>query len=517
MSGTQILQPDVSITLTRADRDVSNKAQKVLIVGQMLAAGSATSGELQSDLATTGAPEDVLFGRSSQIAAMIRAFRKINQFVQVDAIGLDDAGGGVPRVVAITIVGTATEAGTLVVVAGSETLHRYEVAVASGDDPTAIAVKIVAAVNADTTCPFTASNVAGVVSLTADNDGTVANDLGVETSGSIAGVTGMAVSETTPGATDPTLTGILDVATDRYQGVVWPYAATTVLTTYLDARWNPANAILDGVGFVTVNDTYANHFTVLGSLNFETLVYFCDKSESETNYLGPAQNEPSYSKSAMFAAIRALRLTTDAPIARYLTSSASLDQFGGTALASLPYFNTPMPDLPTIKPGRGWTQAEIAALDAAGGSVMGVNSGGTGALIGEVKTTYKTDPASNDDVTFGFLNYVDTASNVREYFFNNLKARFAQARLTAGAVSRGRDMANGTVIRAYLEKLYQDLAGADFVLVQDGEAALKYFKDNLTVTLDLSLGKVTITALTPIVTQLRTIIYTVKIAFSTEG
>ena len=148
---------------------------------------------------------------------------------------------------------------------------------------------------------------------------------------------------------------------------------------------------------------------------------------------------------------------------------------------------------------------------------MGVNATGTSALVGEVKTTFKTDSASAPDPTFGFLNYVDTASNVREYIFNNLKARFAQSRLTAGSVSRGRSMANGVIIRAYCEQLYQDLAGPNFVLVQDGEAAFKFFKDNLAIVLDLENGKVTITMFVPIVTQLRTIIVTIKVAFSTEG
>jgi hypothetical protein len=145
---------------------------------------------------------------------------------------------------------------------------------------------------------------------------------------------------------------------------------------------------------------------------------------------------------------------------------------------------------------------------------MGVNRGGTGALVGEVPTTYKTDPASNPDLTFKFLNFVDTGSNVREYFFNNLKARFAQSRLTEGAVSRGRDMANQVVIAVFLDKLYNDLAGPNFVLVQDGEAAIKFFKENRTIVLDLATGKAIVTMQVPIVTQLRSIIVTMKIAFS---
>lgn len=517
MSGTQILQPSVSITLANADATVLPGPQKVLMVGQKTAAGSATSGTLVTNIASTGAPENALFGQDSMLSAMIRAFKKVNGIVQLDVIPLDDAGGGVPRVVDFTVVGPSTAAGTITVTTGSEVNHKFEVAIASGDSATVIAGNIISAVNADLNVPFTASNVAGAVTLTAVNDGTVANDLGVEVVVDAAGVSVASVTETTAGATDPTLTGVLDVATDRYQGIVWPYADETVLAAYLLPRRNASNKILDGVGFITIQDSFSGAMTTLSALNNQDLVFFVDKTESETLYLGPAQNEASYVKSAIFAGIRALRLTTDASISQFLTSSASLDQFGGPALASLPYFNTPLDDLPTIKAGRGWTDTEIEGIFTDGGSVMGVNAAGTGALVGEVVTTYKTDTASNPDPTFQFLNFVDTASNVREYFFNNYKARFAQTRLTEGSVTRGRDMANATVIRAFSEKLYQDLAGSDFVLVQDGEAAIVFFKDNFTITLDLATGKATITMLVPIVTQLRSIIATIKIAFSTSG
>lgn len=518
MSGTQIIQPEVTIALANADGTVSNTPHKVLLVGQMTAAGSATSGALYENVTgSAGAAENALFGEDSMVAEMVRAFRRVNQVTQVDVIPLDDAGGGVARVVDFTIAGPSTAAGTVTVTVGSENLHQFEVAVASGDTPTDIAAAIVAAINADTKVAFTASAVAGAVTLTANNDGTVYNDLGVEVEIDAAGVTlGVAVTETTPGATDPTLTNALDNATGRYQGIVWPYADTSALRTFLEARFNPSKEILDGVGFVTIQDSLANALTTLNALNSQVVVYFVDEQITESGYLGPAMNEASFVKSTYFAAIRALRLTEDASISRFLTSSASLDQFGGPALASLPYFNTGFPDLPIIKAGRGWTSSEIEQLLAAGGSVIGVNSAGTAAIAGEVKTTFKTDLAANPDPTFGFLNYVDTSSQAREYFFNNLKARFAQSRLTAGAVTRGRDMANPTVIRAYLERLYQDLSGADFVLTQAGEEAQLFFKENVTIVLDLAAGSATITMKTPIVVQLRALIATMKIAFSTD-
>lgn len=522
MSSSQISQPRVSIALASADAEVANADFKTLLVGQFIS-GTGTDGVIDVNISSAGAPENALYGQASQLASMIRAFKRVNKVSRVDALPLADA-AGTARVIDFTLAGTATAAGTVTVVVGSETLHKFEVAIPDTTTAVAAHALIIAAINADLSCPMTAGGIAPAFSLTADNLGAVANDLGVEVITDTAGITlSVQVAEDTAGATDPTLTGVLDVATERYQGIVWPYGGTlAVVQAFLAAREDASNAVLDGVSLSATVEIHADHLTALNALNDRNVVIFADKLESELagsvkGYIGPAQNEPTYDKAAYFAGIRALRMTVDASISRFLTSSASLDQFGGTALASLPYFNTSLPDFPVIASGRGWTDVEIEQLHDAGGAVMGVNLGGTGALVGEVPTTYKTDSASNVDLTFKYLNYVDTTSQIREYYFNNFKKRFAQSRLTEGAVSRGRDMVNAVVFRAYCEQLYIDLAGPDFVLVQDGEVAIAFYKDNLTVVLDLALGKITTTMLVPIVTQLRTIIATIKIAFSTTG
>ena len=519
MSGTVIAQPEITIAIANANLAVQNTAQRVLVVGQKTAAGThAGAGALQDNV---GDDFDTFFGPRSQLAGMIRAYKRVNPVVKIDAIVLDDAASGVARIVTLTIAGLAIGGGSITVILGSELDHVITVPIAVGDDgATDIADAITAAAALDLKAPFTVSNVTGAITITAANDGTVANDLGIQVE--IVDELGIAISvaltEATAGSVDPTLTGILDVATKRYQTIIWPYADLTVPAAYLLPRFNPTNDILDGVSVTTIQDTAVAVQVTLNALNDQNLVVFVDETISEITgqkqYLGPAQNEASYAKSALFAGIRALRLTADQVITQFLTSSASLDQFGGPAIASLPYFNTPMAFLPTIDSGRGFTRQEIEDILTAGGGVMGVNRGGTGALIGEVPTTFKTDSASNPDSTFKFLNFVDTSSNVREYFFNNLKIRFSQSRLTEGAVSRGRDMANALIIGSFLDKLYNDLAGPDFVLVQDGEAAIKFFKDNRTIVLDLATGKATIVMLVPIVTQLRTIIMTMKIAFS---
>lgn len=510
----QVKQPDVTVNIVAASTTTANTSQKVLFVGQKVAAGTATSGALNENILNDNS-WNTLFGQNSQIAGAIRDFRAINKVTEIDAISLDDA-SGTPATGTIAFSGTATAAGTYNVVIGSATNHSFDVAVASGDTATVVGASVIAAINADLDCPLTASNSTGTVTLTADNDGTIGNSYTLENTGTVAGLT-VVVTGMASGATDPTLTSILDVVgSKRYQTILWPYADLSVVKSFLDARFNVNNAIQDGVAITCQIDTHSNLLTTLGALNSQSVVYLCDETTSNTTQKGGALVEIPYSQAAQSAAVRTLRLSDGESISDLVISANGvLDSFGGAALASKPYFNTNMANLPIIKTGLGFTETEVGQLQAAGGSVVGNNSANNGVVLGEMVTTYKTDSAGNPDVSFTFLNYVDTASNIREYFSNNIKKRFAQSRLTTGDVIRGRDMANAQTIAAYMTRLYSDLSGVDFVLVEAGEAALKFFKDNLTIAIDLTVGKVTITMKTPIVVQGRTFIVTQQIAFGT--
>jgi len=514
---TTILQPKTTVNIVNASQAVTNTGQKILFVGQMTTSGSATNGALIQSIANGGA-EDALFGRDSMLATLIRANKVRNQSIQIDVIALDDNGAGVAATGTITVVGTASEAGTLTVIVGSEKNHKFSVAVANTNNETTVAAAIVAAVNADLDVPVTASNVSGVVTFTAINAGTYGNSIGIEVRGSVAGITSTDVVGMASGATDPTLTGVFDViGENRYQAIVWPYPdALTELTGLLDPRFNADGKVLDGVGFTAKADSVANLKTLGAAPNSQSLVIFGDKLESETNYKGPSIVEIPMVKAAQFAGFRALRLDTSAVSVADLviTTNGPLDSFGGPALASKPFFNMPFADLLPIKVGRGFDDSEIEDLKNNGISVIGNNPPANLVIAGEVVTTYLNDSAGNPDVTFGFLSYVDTTTQAREYRYNNYRARFAQSRLTEGDVIKGRDMANELVIRSFSKRLYQDLSGSNFVLFESGEDALNFFNDNLVISIDKALGKVTIQSTDPIVTQLRELAITSKVAFS---
>ena len=516
---TTIRKPKTTINIVNASATVGNTEQRILFVGQKTSAGSATAGALVEAIANGGA-EDALFGRDGMLATLIRANKVRNQQVQVDAIALDDNGSGVDATGTIAVTGTATEAGTLTVITGSERNFKFSIAVASGDAATAVGLAIETAVNANLDVPVTALNATGTVTMTAINAGTYGNSIPLEVRGAVAGLT-TTVTGMASGATDPVLTAVFDVIADkRYQAIVWPYPNDTAeLRTLLDARFNADGKVLDGVGFTALADTVSNLKILGAALNSESLVIIGDQQETETNYSGPAIVEIPMVVASQFAGFRGLRLDTGGfSIADLvIATNGPLDAFGGPALASKPYFNTPFAELVPMQTGRGFDDSEIKDLEDDGISVIGNNIANNTVISGTFVTTYKTDTAGNPDITFTFLNFVDTAIQVREFLFNNQRSRFGQSRLTEGDVIKGRDMANEVIIRSFLKRLYQDLSGPDFVLLESGEDALNFFDDNLVIILDKATGKVTEQIEVPLVTQFREISATLKIAFSTTS
>jgi phage tail sheath gpL-like len=286
-------------------------------------------------------------------------------------------------------------------------------------------------------------------------------------------------------------------------------------TAFNTALTPPQTIFIEGVLYTVASVTDATHLTLSSQYQGVTasgLTAYINGTE-----VGPAKFEFNDVFSAEFGAIRALRLTQGASIAQYVVAPSALDAFGGPAIASLPYFNTPMYNIPLSTFGYGFNDDEIAGLLDSGISVIGDNQANTQTIMGQMVTTYKTDASGNPDVTFKFLEYVDTASNIREYFFNNLKSNYSQSRLTLGDLIPGYNMANQQSIAAFCVGLYADLAGEGFVLTQAGEQALTFFKNNLQVNIDLSQGLATVYMITPIVTQLRQINVTMQIAFSTQS
>ena len=463
------------------------------------------------------------------VATAVRAIKRVNKINRVDVLPLADGGSATEAAGSWTPVGTAGENGTFEIIVGSQFHNKYEITVAKDDTATAIVDKAVALITADSKSLVTAVNNTAVLELTAVNAGREGNFITIKVLGQVDSITYTVVGMTggagdPDGISDGTALNAIDADT-RYQAVIWPqtYNATVSpaaddyehIRAFMTTRFETSNPLLDGMIFIGRTDTLAN-FNDLGTLLDDKVVTIeANKPVSDTAfYVGSALVEMDYVQAAYFAAIRALRLTTDTQIGQYIVGSeGALDDIGGIALASLPYFNTPFTNLiPVTDKKYFWKTTEVNELLSNGVSVFGNNVANNSVIAGQMVTTYLTNEASDPDPTYKYLNYFDTFTNIREYFVNNLRSRFRQSRLVEGDVRPLRNEANPPLIQAILLDIYRDLEIQ--TLVEDGRTAEKEFKDSIVITLEPSSGRADVIMVISPVVQLREINIVFEIKFS---
>lgn len=507
-----ILAPSVNLQIIGAQQIQQAADQKVLIVGQMLT-GTATAGVVSRAVPDSETSINALFGAKSHVAELVRRFKAVNKNTNLDVLPLADGGSAVAASATITVTGTATADGTFDVYVFDKVNYRATVTVLSGDTASVVAASIDAALDTvSAKAPWSSAALLGVVTVTSENKGTVNNGAPIGIEGSVPGIS-IALTAFASGATDPTLTGILAAAgSTRYQTIAWPSTyATTVLTTFLNARFNDQFEVLDGVGVTSKTGTYGT-LSSGPTQNSQSLVIIADNLLSGATRKGPAIQSHADVKTAEFAAVRSLRLTLNANLSSIMSTVASRDQFGGSAISTLPYHNTRLPGLSVPLPEDEYALSEIAALAAAGYTVAAANRAYNAVILGTVVTTYKTNAAGDPDTSFKYLNRVDSSSAIREFFSVNYKARYAQSRLTNGEIVAGRDMANEASIRTFSKRLYENLA--DSAIVEKGPVPAKDFDDNLSIELSIANGSATISMAPLQVGQFRSIIGTIAVKFS---
>jgi len=511
MTGSQINFPKNTVTVSGAIVSVQQQPQKILLVAPLGSAGTATDGDLNENIQANA---NTLADITSIGAELVRAIRAVNEDTQLDAIFLADDGSAADAAGAIDFTGsTATATGELTVIIVSEQAHTLSVPITSGDSATVIGDALVAAIVADTTIPVTSVNTTGDVVITSVSGGTPGNDIPIEVRGTVAGVT-FALTAMTAGATDPTFTGVFDVIEDkRYQTIIWAWADdTSELETLVDDRFNVSDDVLDGLGYFGDTDTLSNHLTAGAALN-SFINYTGEKLESTATLKGAASAEMASIVASQSAALRARKLTEGSAIASLNVGESGSDSVGGPALASRPLANTPVFPRKVIKAGRGWSKLDITALKAVGISVVGNNPDANQVVLGEQLTTRNTFGGFPDD-SFKFVNFFDTSVNIREFYFSNLKLFYGQSRLTGGDPVPGRPAVNVTLFTAKLIELYVTLSGPLFNLTVAGENNLQFFKENLVVTANIQTGKITWSAKSPIVTQVRELSGAIQIVFA---
>ena len=518
--------PSVTQQLLAAIAKIAAQPFRIMINGQIGVGGSAVSGQTYKEVQDlTNDEVFALFGANSYLSNTIQKQRAIcKKRYSIWVIALTPAAGTAASLALAYTGAGATEARTMKVKAISEKEFTFNVSIAVGDSPNDVALAVEAWIDA---LPdyFPASNLVAidVLTLTASDLGTLGNKYtvvhenippGIIVNGNLE----ESRDQFTSGATDPVVTGIFDnVAATRFHTILWPWETDfSEPNDFLTPRNIISNAFLQGVCYIGLDGTEAeikavvNGATPLNSLN---LFFMGNRTISGVSGI----IEPSDWRIAEFAAIEGLRLTDGASISQYVTVDAPLDNVGGSALASLGYYATPLANTSPVPPELLFDEQEQVNLKADGYTIIGVNESANSVIMGEVVSTYKKDDAGNDDPSFKFLNYIRTGWLILEIYFTTVKTSYKQSRLTEGALVPRRAMANkGSITGKYLG-VFKELGGPDFVLCQAGSAAEKTFSDNLVVETDLADGLVSSSGVLPIVTQNRKFDMVWQMAFTIGG
>lgn len=248
-----------------AVRTLPNNLQKMLIIGQRIAAGTVAQNILTPVFSDKDA--ETYFGAGSMAHLMVRSAIKANPYLDLTVVALDDAGGGVAAVYTATITGPATTAGTLSLFIAD---RQIDLAITNGDTANTIASNLQAALAALPDLPITPTVAAGVVTLTAKNKGLCGNDINVDYLITNATGVGCTVANTVVGTTNPTLSNALAAAyAYQYDIIVTPYnnqADLTTLKTHLDSVSGPMEQ-RPGVGVYAMNGALATATTLSGQIN----------------------------------------------------------------------------------------------------------------------------------------------------------------------------------------------------------------------------------------------------------
>lgn len=151
-----------------------NQPQNLLLLGNMLSSGQATEKDLYQISSVKQARD--LFGARSVLAKQCESALASQSGATIYAKGYEDPSGGTQATSTITVSGSATSSGTLVLI-GLGT--RIEVGVAEGQSASDIASAISERINQIPSALYTASATAAVVTLTASHELAMMNGYGL--------------------------------------------------------------------------------------------------------------------------------------------------------------------------------------------------------------------------------------------------------------------------------------------------------------------------------------------------
>lgn len=388
-----------------AVRTLPANEQRMLIIAQKTTDGSVA--QLVPTNVFSDAEAAAYFGEGSLAHLMCRAAIKANAYLDLAVCALDDAAGAA-AVETLTLTGPATASGIAVFYIGDV---RIEIPVASADTAVEIATALAAELAKHPDLPFIFAQGADpndhVITATAKNKGTVANQIDFAFETTATGVAG-ALAATTPGATDPDIQDALDVVVpEQYEIIATPFNDETSLTSlkdHLDLVSGPLEQ-RPGVGVYGYDGVLATCTTLAGTINSGRIVCaYCRGTKS-----------PAFNIAAAFAAVMAFEEDPARPL-----NTLALKKIAAPAIASR-FSRTEQENL---------LQNGVAPLEVGPGEVV---------QIVRAVTTYTLDPQGVEDISFLDVTTIRTLDYVRKSCRERIALRFPREKLSSRTPALVRD------------------------------------------------------------------------------
>ena len=448
----------------------ANTAQlnyRALIIAQMLSTGSATSGT--AVLTGTSGDGITKFGLGSMASLMVNAYRAADSFGELWVLPLSDNGSGVAATGNITFTSAATANGTLALyVAGV----AVPVPISSASSNAQNASAVVAAINANTSLPVTAtvdgSNTAKV-DLLARNAGLGGNDIDVRVNyyGAPNGEytpTGLAFTFSNAvgsgmllsgGATNPVIaTALASLATQKYDVIISAYTDATSFTA-LSAYLN------DSVGTWSYAEQLYGHAWYGYRGNFSALTTF-----------GTAKNDQHSTVIGFYdSPTPAWILAADAGA----TALTSLRNDPAQPLQTLPLSTFLSPPLASLFP---LTERNTLLFD--GISTFNVVAGHP--ILENIITTYQLNAFGQPDNSYLEVETMYTLAFVLQTLNSIITSRYPRMKLAADGTkfAAGSNIVTPSIIKSDIIAEYKNLEFNGLVQGSDYFAANVIVQQNTT-------------------------------------
>lgn len=277
------IYPELNLYTGSAGLPVDTK--KLMLVAQKLAAG--TLAQATPRQVYTEAEVASLAGAGSISHLMAIQALSVSRNIPLYITCMDDAAASAAATATETLSGTATGAGTLTLMVGAK---RVDVGILSGDDPTTLATRARAAMNAVPVLPVTVAGTVGALLCTSKNKGTAGNQLVLRAACTAPGITLSAAKVAfAGGATDPVWQTALDsIFPSQFHIIALQTTAQAdiaKLKTHMDSV-SSAVEMREGRGFAPASptDTVAGVVAVATAINHERVHLVYERGSYSTGY-----------------------------------------------------------------------------------------------------------------------------------------------------------------------------------------------------------------------------------------